>query len=108
MGAPRSAGGWGQAFPNAVACLRAEERFVMAAGALNRNGPTGGWAKGTPSHFSTPGAAVVPRKVPEGRRISKFAAETMAANEKARAGSSRKYFNIVADERSSGFRKTPG
>jgi len=68
IGAPKFPRGWGQALPNVVAFLSAEERFVMATGALNLNPPTGGSAKGIPSHFSTsPFGVDDPRKVPVSR-----------------------------------------
>ena len=40
----------------------------METGALKRNGPTGGRAKGIPNHLSVPLERFRPRKVPEVRR----------------------------------------
>ena len=55
-----------------VAFLSAEECFVRATGALNLNSPTGGSAKGIPSHFSTsPSGVNDPRKVPVCKWMSK-------------------------------------
>ena len=72
IGAPRFPGCWGQALPNVVAFLSADERLLMATGALNLNSPTGGSAKGIPSHFSTsPFEVDDPRKVPVCKWMSK-------------------------------------
>jgi len=107
MGAPRFPGGWGQAFPNVVASLSAEERFVMATGALNLNSPTGGSAKGIPSHFSTsPFGVDDPRKVPVCKWMSKFWAVLVLRLSK-RVESPRKHreimINYLRKNRSPGF-----
>lgn len=65
----------GQALPNSVAFLTApgSPDAVIGTGALKRNGPIGGSAKGIPSHWSTPDPATEnPRKVPVGRCISRL------------------------------------
>ena len=78
MGAPRSPSNWGQACPNLVASLSAEERLVMATGALNLNSPTGGSAKGIPSHlFTSPFGVDTPRKIPVCKWTSKSWAQAV-------------------------------
>jgi len=99
IGAPRFPSNWGQAFPNVVAFLNAEERFTMVTGALNLNSPMGGSAKGIPSHFSTSPLGVdTPRKVPVGKWMSKsWAALVPRLNKRAENPS--KHWKIILSER---------
>ena len=64
IGAPRLAAGWGQAFPKVDASIIELEALVIGIGALNRSWPTGGNAKGIPSHFSVPFDVDKPLNVP--------------------------------------------
>ena len=97
IGAPRFPRGWGQESPNVVAFLSAEECFVRATGALNLNSPTGGSAKGIPSHFSTsPSGVNDPRKVPVCKWMSKSWA-VLEPRLSKRAESPRKHRQIMAN-----------
>jgi len=100
IGAPRFPSNWGQAFPNVVAFLNAEEeRFAIATGALNLNSPMGGSAKGIPSHFSTsPLGMDTPRKVPVCKWMSKSWAALVQRLDK-RAENPSKYRKIILSER---------
>jgi hypothetical protein len=70
IGAPRVAAGWGQAFPKVDASIIEFEALVIGIGALNRSCPTGGNAKGIPSHFSVPFDVDNPLNVPVFNLIS--------------------------------------
>ena len=97
IGAPRFPGCWGQALPNVVAFLSADERLLMATGALNLNSPTGGSAKGIPSHFSTsPFEVDDPRKVPVCKWMSKSWA-VLEPRLSKRAESPRKHREIMVN-----------